>query len=404
MQNNRFKKIYFTLFLSIVSQAAIFAETNDNHNQLDRSLQRSDSIPIQNVEMLSDHYLEGYIQALLDAHYYEFKVLATVHHGEVVLSNLPNNDLIAKSICAFVQDMPNIKSVKIEQSHFDTENILKKGCHIDPKVEGVWFPQSTVLFLPLIADPRQPINSVNLRANDHISGKKAIAVSLGDDFPIFRWKNIGKFHGAMQLGVEAGIWAVFNFEDVPVNENGDVCRMLNTDYFVGFPLTYAFDSWSFRLRPYHISSHLGDEYIVDHPETVHSRRNPSFEAVDLITSYQFTSGLRLYAGPGFIGHSDNSFKLKPLYFEYGLEWRFPGKKLTYHRLYGSPFLAAHLSHWQHHHWQADTTIRLGYELSKLQGVGRKMRIYFDGHKGYSREGEFFNRKANYVELGTSWGF
>ncbi len=47
---------------------------------------------------------------------------------------------------------------------------------------------------------------------------------------------------------------------------------------------------------------------------------------------------------------------------------------------------------------------LGYELSKLQGVGRKMRVYVEYHHGYSFEGQFFNERVTYGEVGVSWGF
>ena len=81
-----------------------------------------------------------------------------------------------------------------------------------------------------------------------------------------------------------------------------------------------------------------------------------------------------------------------------------GQKLYYHRLYGTPFFAAHMENWQQHKWELDMTFKLGYELSKLQGVGRKMRLYVEYHEGYSYEGQFFNKRVQYGELGFSWGF
>jgi hypothetical protein len=63
-----------------------------------------------------------------------------------------------------------------------------------------------------------------------------------------------------------------------------------------------------------------------------------------------------------------------------------------------------LENWQQRHWDLDMTFKLGYEVSKLQGVGRKMRIYVDYHHGFSYEGQFFNKRTQYGELGFSWGF
>jgi hypothetical protein len=256
----------------------------------------------------------------------------------------------------------------------------------------------------LIADPRQPINSAALRVGDKVCGDICAAISLGDDFPVFRWINVLPWHGDLQIGIEAGIWSVFNYSNIPHQPKHENCELVNTDYLVGIPLTYAFDKWSFRARIYHVSCHLGDEFLCNHHGEVLKRKNPSMEAIDLFTSYQFSSGLRGYVGPGVVFHSDRSFHMQPLYIQYGMELRILGSKFNYHRLYGTPFFAMHFENWQQRNWDLDMTFKLGYELSKLQGVGRKMRLYIDYHHGYSYEGQFFNERTQYGEFGFSWGF
>jgi hypothetical protein len=367
------------------------------------TIKRGDALPVDVFEHATDPFLEGYIQALIDTNYYEYNVIVVVKDHRVILYNLPNNDLISKSIIAYVQDLPAVESVEVRKEMTVEETSARKAYTEAPKVSGVWFPQSTVLFLPLIADPREPMYSVNYRVGDAAMGRKAVAVSLGDDFPLFRWHDIMRWHGDLQIGISAGVWAVFNFSNVP-HRRHNTCQLMNTDYLIGIPLTYAFDKWSFRLRPYHISGHLGDEVMHDRPHMVKNRKNPSFEAVDFISSYQFSSGLRLYGGPGWVFASDDSFKLKPFYVIWGTEIRLFGQKLYYHRLYGTPFLAINLENWQQHGWSLDSTFKLGYEFSKLQGVGRKVRLYLQYHQGYSYEGQFFNKKVKYGEIGLSWGF
>ena len=364
-------------------------------------LTRGDSLPVESFADATDPYLEGYIQALIDAHYYEYQVVVIVKDHKVYLANLPHNELLAKSIIAFVSDIPGVTSV--ESTDVSNAELETRKSYVEqPRINGVWFPQSTVLFAPLVADPRQPTNSVALRVGDKVIGDIVAAVSLGDDFPIFRWLNV--WCGDMQIGIEAGIWSVFNYSNIPHRPKHETCELVNTDYLVGIPVTYAYDRWSFRLRVYHISSHLGDEFLVNHRRYIRHRKNPSMEALDFFTSYQFSSHLRGYFGPGVVFHSDPSFKLKPLYVEYGLELRLLGSKLYYHRLYGTPFFAVHLENWQQRHWDLDMTFKLGYEISKLQGIGRKMRVYIDYHHGYSYEGQFFNERTQYGEFGFSWGF
>ncbi len=364
-------------------------------------LTRADNLPVEDFEHATDAYLEGYIQALVDMHYYEFKVMVSVRDHRVLLGHLPTNELIAHSIIAFVQDVPGVKSVEVRQEFSEHELAIRATYTEQPRVDGVWFPQMTVLFQPLIADPREPMYYVAYRMGDRVVGRKSIAVALGDDFPIFRWRNVLRWHGDMQIGIQAGVWAIFNFSHVP---NDEMCELVNTDYFLGIPLTYAAGRWSFRMRLYHISGHLGDEFLVDHPEYLLQRKNPSYEALDFVSSYQLSQAVRLYLGPGVILHSDESFKLKRLYFVYGTEIRVGGRKLYYHRLYGTPFLALFIANRQQQHWEFDTTLKVGYEISKLQGIGRKMRLFAEYHNGFSCEGQFFNLRTQYGQFGFSWGF
>ncbi len=366
-------------------------------------MSRAEGIPDQSMEDNSDHYLEGYIQALIDMHYYESQVIVTVDDGTVYLYNLPNNALLSNSIISFVEDLPCVCEVLVKCELTPEECERRKGYVALPRICGIWFPQQTVLFQPLVANPRQVVYSVAYRAGDRVVGKDAICIALGDDFPVYRWTNIFACSGDMQIGIEAGIWVPFNFDHVP-HVDGTYCELFNTDYLLGIPLTFAHDRWAYRLRIYHISSHLGDEFLVNRPEFLAKRVNPSFEAVDFFASYQVSKYFRLYAGPGVILHSDKSFPMDHLYVEYGAELRAFPCRFNKHGLYGTPFIAIDFDNWQIRDWGFDVTIKGGYEISKLEGVGRKMRIFASYHHGYSFEGQFFLEKTNYGEFGFSWGF
>ncbi len=52
-------------------------------------IKRSDSLPVETFEHATDPYLEGYIQALIDANYYEYNVIVVVKDHKVTLYNLP---------------------------------------------------------------------------------------------------------------------------------------------------------------------------------------------------------------------------------------------------------------------------------------------------------------------------
>lgn len=363
---------------------------------------RADCIPIESMANKSDTYIEGYIQALIDMNYYEYKVVAKYSKGHVVLCNLPKNQLMANSIISYVKEIPEVKS--IESETITTTEEQKPQNYEAPKTRGVWFPQTYVLFQPLVADPRDPTNMLAYRFGDQVIGRTAAAVSIGDDFPIYRWKNVFKWRGDLQIGIEGAVWAVFNYTNLPPSDSNDFSELVNADYMFCIPVTYAVDKWSFRARLYHISSHLGDEFICNNPEYVTLRVNPSYEAIDFFTSYQFSQSFRLYGGPGVIVHSDKTYPMKTFYVQYGFEIRILGQKMLNQGLYGTPFLAVHLDNYQVRDWDLDSTFMLGYEFSKLQGVGRRARVFLEYHQGYSWEGQFFKEKTRYGQLGVSWGF
>lgn len=365
-------------------------------------LTRSKQIPDSRLEEESAAYLEGYIQALIDANYYELLVMVHVTEDRVVyLYHLPKDKRIRSSIIAFVKDLPDVRSVRegTDEDPYIKERMREKST-ASYYLNGIWFPESTVLFQPLIAEPRNPVYSVAYRWNDRVLARRQVAVSLGDIFPVFRWFDVFPARGDLQIDVAACVWANFNMkpERTPAHEWAE---LVTTDYLLSVPITYAFDAWSFRLRPYHISSHLGDEFMVNNPDVV--RLNPSFEAVDLYTAYQFSVGFRGYFGPGVILNSDRSFPMKYFYFGYGLEWRFAGLRYHYHRLYGAPFIALDVQQWQVNNFTPSLTLQFGYEWSKLQGAGRKVRIFGEYHNGYS-EGQFFTDRTSYIAIRGSWGF
>jgi len=365
-------------------------------------LNRSETFSKESIGGMSDPYLEGYLQSLIDMNYYEYKVIVVVKDHKVWLANLPKNKMLSNSITAFMKDVPGVDEVSVIEGKAPQELKERQEKLNRPKINGIWFPQNTELFLPLIANPRQAIYAVAYRGGgNNTIGTNDVAIALGDDFPIFRWLNVFPWEGDLQIGIEGGIWSIFNVNVKGPNPNGGT-ELVNTDFYVGFPITYAINKWSYRLRGFHLSSHLGDEFMVNHPE--YKRKNPSYEAIDFFVSYQAGSVFRLFVGPGFILHSDHSFPMKRGYAEYGFEARFLGHSSYYHGLYGTFFASAYWRNWQFNNWLFDGTYALGYEWSKLQGVGRKIRLFASLHHGFCPDGQFMRERVSYGTLTFAYGF
>lgn len=352
---------------------------------------------------MNDSYLEGYLQALIDLQFHGSKVVVVVRDQNVYLANLPKNRQQAKSIVTMVETTPGVLSVKGQITQQQAKEASSEYVPERPRIHGIWFPQNTVLFPPFVADPRAVVASMSYRweckeASNYL-GKKASMVSFGDEFPVFRWINLGNFNGELEIGLEGGAWAVFRFDTVDQDE---FAELINTDFYLGLPIAFAFDKLSFRFRLYHISGHLGDEFIVTHPQF--ERKNPSFEAIDLFASYQITENIRLYAGIGRVMHSDKTFHLQPLYCAYGSEVRFFRRHLYYNSLYSQAFAAIYFRNDEARGWGTDQTYTAGYEWSKLRGAGRKFRVFGEFHNGFAEDGQFFKMRLQYASVRFSYGF
>jgi hypothetical protein len=138
------------------------------------------------------------------------------------------------------------------------------------------------LFEPLIADPRQPRFSMSYQRYK-TPAEKFNAAAFGEYFG-FASGFLGR-GGASQIGIQAAVFALFNL-DAP---SGD---LINADDWVGFPLSDRRGPWSYLVRLYHQSSHLGDEFILGNPSV--ERVNLSHEDLEGLVSYEWEHW-RLYA-------------------------------------------------------------------------------------------------------------
>lgn len=165
------------------------------------------------------------------------------------------------------------------------------GAHAGVRSGWVWLPQGEV-FCPLAADPKQGRSYMTYLRGDFAGignpepGRKTniASVGFGDGFGIFRIAGAASGDG-LQLDLAGAVFSQANL-DAPSFE------LINADYLIGLPLTFRASRFSGRLRVYHQSSHLGDEFILHRqPERV----NFSFESIELILSRE-AGALRVYGG------------------------------------------------------------------------------------------------------------
>jgi hypothetical protein len=242
-------------------------------------------------------------------------------------------------------------------------------------------------FLPLIADPKTPQFFASVRHYETPRQETTgAAVGFGEVFGL--WRRGGKREGdGLQLSLSAGIFALFDLE----SESSD---LINADYMIGFPLTWRRGDTSARLRLYHQSSHLGDEFLLEaQPERI----NLSFESLELIFSREW-GPVRAYGGGEYLVHRDPS-DLDPWGAHGGLEYR--GTERVFG--IGRPVAALDLKSWQEHDGAVDWSAVAGFELGRFAS-SRSVRVMLEAYHGFSPHGQFYEDEISYFGLGLALGF
>ncbi len=265
------------------------------------------------------------------------------------------------------------------------------GVHADERHGFIPLPQGSI-FCPLVADPKTEHTFASYLAGDFATiadpasegDTNIAAIGLGDSFGLFRIAGASSGDG-LQLDIVGGLFAQFNLDEPSFD-------LINADYLVGLPLTFRARGFSSRLRLYHQSSHLGDEFLLSRqPE----RENLSFEALDLIISQEIR-GLRVYAGVEsfFLRRPDIAVVSRIAHG--GAELR-PG-----HFGVGRLVAAVDLKVVEQVDWRVGRSARVGFEIARVPSPGHPPRVlsvlaeYYYGPAPY---GQFYPDEIRFLGVG-----
>ncbi len=164
------------------------------------------------------------------------------------------------------------------------------------------------LFQPLLSDPKQPRFSASYLWGESSSlDTQAGAVAFGANFGIVRWGGATLDEG-VQISLAGGVFAQFDMLAPSMD-------LMNADYVIGIPVALSAGGFTGRVRLYHQSSHLGDEFLI---RTQPQRVNLSFESLEVL----FSGGLgpwRAYGGGEYLVRHDPG-GLRPGVVHGGLEY------------------------------------------------------------------------------------
>ncbi|MCO8121682.1 DUF1207 domain-containing protein [Stieleria sp. TO1_6] len=165
----------------------------------------------------------------------------------------------------------------------------------------------------------------------------------------------------------------------------------SVDYRFGTEITAAEGPWAMKFGYFHISSHVGDEYVI---------RNPAFERINYVTeswvwggSYSPNPSYRFYAEVA------NAFRAsggaRRYQFQTGAEYT--PRAIDPRR--GAPFAAVNLNFRQAVGHDVSTTIQLGWSFQSPQS-GRRIRFGLQYGGGPTSQYEFFDRREELLGGGV----
>lgn len=303
-----------------------------------------------------------------------------VERGEVTLYLFKDDVAQRQQVEHVLGQISGLKRLYIATMIVDTQDRDKK--------RGIAFPVGDV-FRPLVADQKEPHFFVSyVKLDQPGEDFMGALVGLGANFGLYRWPGKRADEG-WQFSWFAVALSQFNL-DQPSDD------LINTDYLVGFPLSYRRKNFSLRARIYHQSSHLGDEFITSGtgPQPI----NLSIEVVDALLAWQYR-GLRLYGGGGYIFHRDPS-DLEPGMNQFGIDYRSPRPVIA-----GKRLIAGVDAKWlEELNWKSSTSIKVGIEFGQSRPARRGVNLMLEAYDGFAPFGQLFARELSFYGVGLHFDF
>jgi hypothetical protein len=190
--------------------------------------------------------------------------------------------------------------------------------HAYPQKDSLqWFPKNGLFpFLEYDLLEVKPYVGVFILNTDSAKNNGAyIPVNIGFRKSFIQWKMLN-----MKFDFALGLASYTQFEIVQVEENTLKGGLMNTDFKVSGFLSAVKGNHKFRLQLFHISSHLGDDYILRNEDYELNDKSVNYEQIDLSYLYSF-SNAGIYAGIGSV-ISPNTFR-KRFMAEIGYQASYP---------------------------------------------------------------------------------
>jgi len=261
----------------------------------------------------------------------------------------------------------------------------------DEALGWVALPEGDV-FCPLLADPKATHSYVAYVRGTSTSpfGTDLASFGIGDRFALVRWGGPRPGSG-VQIDLEGSV-----FGQLDVNTQSH--DLINADYVLGLPVTYRWRMISARLRAYHQSSHLGDEFVL---RSRIPRENFAFESGEALLSVD-GGPVRVYAGGEYVIHSF-PIDLAHWIAHGGIELRQGASAFRLGSFATMRLVAAaDVKSVQYINWEIAYSGVAGFEFSRPHAGGHASRnwsVLGQYYYGPSPYGQFFRSDVTYYGVG-----
>jgi len=247
------------------------------------------------------------------------------------------------------------------------------------------------VFCPLLADPKGQRSFVSyLRETDDEGATDLGSVGISDMFALLRIGGSKPGNG-FQISLAGSVFAQFDLKSASYD-------LINADYIIGIPITMRANWFSLRIRPYHQSSHLGDEFLLRENNPTFVRENISYESLEAIMSLD-GGPLRVYGGGEYLIRRDPTDLDRSLVHA-GVELRPARRLLRFGSIAGVRFVAGgDMKASEQQDWKPSFSLRTGFEFDRPRDTepdeGRRWGLLFEAYHGPSPYGQFFRRSVKY---------
>jgi len=244
------------------------------------------------------------------------------------------------------------------------------------------------IFRPLLADPHEPeFFATYLFARTSHLAPRIGSVGLGQTIALVDARDPG-----WQLAVSAGVFSQFDVATTTTH-------LMNTDYIIGVPVTRRWGARSARLRVYHQSSHLGEEF----PDGGAVRRQLlSFEALEVLFADELANW-RIYGGGEYrFQHTPDD--LAPAVAHAGLEYSGRASLVRLGTVgHGRLVAALDAKSFEDRGWQVGWSLKTGLSFETAPGDenhGPRWSIMLAAYRGPTPYGQFYRENLSSVGLGV----